>query len=102
MNVDAKPKTNLAWLLHKAKLGQTAIEYREFSGDDQAQRIVALYSSLNATERKAVMIDYLVMAARADVHHVSRVIQTEVSRIRGMQVGILVSTAQPIFALDCG
>ena len=90
--VDAKPKTNLSWQLRKAKLGNTAIEYLGLSVDDQAQRIVAVYLSLNATERKAVTIDYLVMAVGADVHHVSGVIQEEVSRMRGMKVGILVHT----------
>jgi hypothetical protein len=77
-------------LLRRAKLGPTAIKYLEFSDDPQAQRIVALHRSLNATEQKAVTIDYLIMAAGADVHHVSGVIQEEVSRMRGMTMGILV------------
>jgi hypothetical protein len=90
LNVDAKPGTNLAWHLRKAKLGNTAIEYLGLSDDDEAQRIVALYRSLkNATERKAVTIDYLVMAAGADVHHVSGVIQEEVSRMCGIKMGVL-------------
>jgi hypothetical protein len=87
--VDAKPKTNLAWQLRKAKLGNTAIEYLGLSVDDQAQRIVALYGLLNATERKAVTIDYLILAAGADVHHLSGVIQEEVSRMCGIKMGIL-------------
>ena len=56
---DAKPKTNLARLLRKANLGKTAIEYLEFSKGEEARQIVALYYGLNATERKAVTIDYL-------------------------------------------
>ncbi|MGA3213860.1 MAG: hypothetical protein ABSD20_21335 [Terriglobales bacterium] len=43
-----------------------------------------LYHKLNATERKAVSIDYLVMAAGADVHNVSGVIQEEISRAEGI------------------
>jgi hypothetical protein len=89
LNVDAKPKTNLAWLLRKAALGKTAIDYLRFSRDEQALQIVALYDSLNATERKAVTIDYLIMAAGADVHHVSGVIQEMLSRIRGVEAGLL-------------
>ena len=37
------------------------------TADEQARRIIELYYSLNATKRKAVTIDYLVMAAGADV-----------------------------------
>jgi hypothetical protein len=89
LKVDAEPKTNLAWLLRKAVLGKTAVDYLRFSDDEQARQIVALYDSLNATERKAVTIDYLIMAAGADVHHVSGVIQEAVSRIRGVEAGLL-------------
>jgi hypothetical protein len=87
--VDARPGTNMAWLLRKAGLGKTAIEYLKFSRDEQARRIVALYGSLNATERKAVTIDYLIMAAGADVHHISGVVQEELSRVRGIEAGFL-------------
>jgi hypothetical protein len=72
--------------------GQTAIEYLGISDDDQARTIVKPYSSLkSATERKAVTIDYLVMAAGADVHHVWGVIQEEVSRISGIKMNRLAS-----------
>jgi hypothetical protein len=81
LSVDARPLTNLARLLRNAGLGSTAIEYLRFSEDEQAQRIVELHYSLNATERKAVTIDYLILAAGADVHHVWGVIQEEQSRI---------------------
>jgi hypothetical protein len=58
--VDGKPKTNHSWLLRKSGLGNTAVKYLRFSDDDQARRIVKLYDSLaNATERKAVTIDFL-------------------------------------------
>jgi hypothetical protein len=70
LTVNARPTTNLAWLLRKTKLGKTAIEYLKFSDDDQARQIVKLYCSLNATERKAVTIDYLIIAAGADGHRV--------------------------------
>src|SRR5271163_3633860 len=43
LRVDAQPRTNLAWLLRKAKLGKTAIEYLKFSDDEQARRILDLY-----------------------------------------------------------
>lgn len=90
LEVDARPKTNLAWLLRKAEMGQTAIDYLRFSEDEGARRIVALYDKLNATERKAVTIDYLIMAAGADVHHVSGLIQEGVSRVREAQAMLLV------------
>lgn len=86
LRVDAHPKTNLARALRKARLGKTAIDYLRLSSDEQAQRIVALYSTLNSTERKAVTIDYLVMAAAVDVHHISGVIQEERSRLGGMEL----------------
>ena len=79
--VDARPRTNLARLIRNAGLGSTAIEYLRFSGDEQARRIVELHHGLNATERKAVTIDYLILAAGADVHHVWGAIQEERSRI---------------------
>ena len=78
---DARPKTNLARLLRKARLGKTAIDYLRLSNDEQAQRIVVLYDTLNSTERKAVTIDYLILAAGVDVHHISGVIQEERSRL---------------------
>jgi len=81
LEVDARPGTNLARLLRKAGLGRTAIEYLKFSRDEQAQRICALYYGLNATERKAVTIDVLAMAAGADIHHVWGVIQEGLSRV---------------------
>jgi hypothetical protein len=81
--VDARPRTNMARLLRNAGLGSTAIEYLRFSEDEQARRIVELYYSLkNATERKATTIDYLILAAGADVHRVSGLIQEWVSRIK--------------------
>ena len=43
-------------------------EYLRFSDDVQANQIVARFNSLNSTERKAVTIDYLIMATGADVH----------------------------------
>ena len=93
--VDTQPRTNLARLLRGAGLGKTAIEYLKFSSDEQARRIVALYGSLNATECKAVTIDYLIMAAKADVHHISGVIQEERSRIGGYEAGLLVYVNGP-------
>lgn len=67
----------------------TAISYLRWSKDEQARQIVALHDSLNATERKAVSIDVLVLAAGADVHHIWGCIQEELSRIQGMGGGIL-------------
>jgi hypothetical protein len=87
--VDARPKTSLARLLRKAGLGETAIDYLGFSSDEQAQQIVTLYYSLNGTERKAVRIDYLLLAAGADPHHIWGCIQEELSRVEGMGGGIL-------------
>jgi hypothetical protein len=89
LNVDAKPQTKLAWLLRKAGLGNTAVDYLRFSSDRQARRIVALHDSLNATERKAVSIDFLLLAAGADPHHIWGCIQEELSRVQGMGAGIL-------------
>ena len=37
LEVNAQPGTNLAWLLRKAKLGKTAMDYLRFSDDEQAQ-----------------------------------------------------------------
>ena len=84
LQVDARPLTNLAWLLRKAGLGKTAIDYLQFSSDDQAQQIVALYHRLNATERRAVTIDYLVLAAGADPAHVLGCVGAEVYRMAGI------------------
>jgi hypothetical protein len=95
LNVDAKPRTRLASRLRAARLGKTAVDYLRFSDDQQARQIVRLYDRLNATERKAVTIDYLVLAAGADVHHVSGVIEEEVSRAEGIMAGILVWRAVP-------
>jgi hypothetical protein len=78
------PGTRLAWLLRKARLGKTAIEYLRFSEDEQARQIVALYDRLNATERKAVTIDYLVMAAGADPPHIWGCINAELYRVAGV------------------
>jgi len=50
---------------------------------------VELHHGLNATERKAVTIDHLLMAATADVHHVLGVIHEERSRVSGCAVAIL-------------
>ena len=83
LEVDAQPKTNLAWLLRKEGLGKTGIEYLQFSSDDQAQQIVALYRRLNATERKAVTLDYLALAAGADSAHVLGCVGAEVYRMAG-------------------
>ena len=79
--MNAQPGTDLAWLLRKAKLGKTAMEYLRWSDDVQAHQIVARFDSLNSTERKAVTIDYLIMATGVDVHHVWGVIQEELSRM---------------------
>jgi len=84
LDVDARPKTNLARFLRKAGLGETAISYLGVSSDEQAQQIVALYQRLNATERKAVTIDYLVLAARADVHRILGCISAEQYRVAGV------------------
>ena len=89
--VDAKPETNHAWLLRKLGLGSTGIEYLKLSDDDQAQRIVALYDSLNATERRAMTVDYLVLAAGADVHHVWGLIQEELSRVTDTRAMLMAS-----------
>ena len=98
--VDVRPGTNLARLLHKIRLGKTAIDYLRFSKDEAARRIVALHDALNATERKAVTIDYLILAAGADVHHISGVVQEEVSRLRGFETSLLLSSAMPEVASD--
>lgn len=84
LSADAKPKTHLAWLLRKANLGKTAIEYLGVSNDEQAQRIVALYHRLNATERKAVTIDHLVMATGADPPQIWGCISAELYRVAGL------------------
>lgn len=94
--IGAKPKTHLASQLHQVGLGDKAIEYLQGSADAQARRIVELYRSLkSATERKAVTIDYLIMAAGADMHHVWGLIQEEVSRTQCMLVGNMVFMAAP-------
>jgi hypothetical protein len=84
LEVDARPLTNIAWLLRKAGLGKTGMDYLQFSSDEQAQQIVALYHRLNATERKAVTIDYLVMAAGLDPAHVLGCVGAEVYRMAGI------------------
>jgi hypothetical protein len=89
--INAKPETNHAWLLRRLGLGSTGIDYLKFSGDDQAQQIVALYHSLNATERRAVSIDHLVLAAGADVHHVWGLIQEELSRVTDTRAMLMTS-----------
>jgi len=94
--LDARPRTNLARTLRTAGLGKTAIEYLKFSEDEQARRIVELHYSLkNATERKAVTIDYLIMAAGADVHHVWGVIQEELSRAMEIEAKLLACVNAP-------
>ena len=93
--VETQPRTNLARLLRKAGLGKTAIEYLKFTEGEVARQIVGLYYSLNATERKAVTIDYLVMAAGADVHHVSGLIQEGLSRARECEAMLLASMNAP-------
>lgn len=95
LRVDARPKTNLTWLLRKAGMGKTAINYLKFSKDEQARQIVALYNALNPTERKAATIDYLIMAAGADVHHISGVIQEERSRADGIHASLLIACNAP-------
>jgi hypothetical protein len=87
LEVNARPQTNLARLLRRAGLGKTAISYLESSKDEQAGKIVALYNQLNATERKAVTIDYLVLAAGADSAHIWGCINEELYRM----VGVLAS-----------
>jgi hypothetical protein len=67
-------------------------KYLKLSRDEQARRIVELYNSLkSATERQAVTIDYLIIAAAADVHHVWGVIQEEVSRRSEIETCLLVA-----------
>lgn len=95
LKVDAQPRTNLARLLRNAGLGSTAIEYLKFSKGEQARQIVELYHSLNATERKAVTIDYLILAADADVHHVSGLIQEGMSRSTGDLAMVLSCASAP-------
>ena len=95
LSLNAQPKTNLAWVLRKAGVGKTAITYLRFSSDEQARKILALYDSLNATERKAVTIDYLIMAAGVDVHHISGVVQEELSRVEGTRAGLLACRDAP-------
>jgi hypothetical protein len=78
--IDAQPRTNLARRLRAAGLGNTAIEYLKFSKDEQARQLVELYLSLkSATERKAVTIDYLILAGGMDVHRVWGLIQEALS-----------------------
>lgn len=94
--VDFRPRTNLARWLRKAGLGKTAIEYLKFSNDEQARRIVELYALLkSATERKAITIDHLILAANADVHHVWGVIQEELSRASESKAKLLAYTNAP-------
>lgn len=93
--VDARPQTNLARLLRAAGLGKTAIEYLKFSKGEPARQIVELYQSLNATERKAVTIDYLILAAGADVHQVSGLIQEGASRVSEAQSTLLACASAP-------
>ena len=81
--LDVQPETNLAWLLRKAKLGKTAMKYLRFSEDEHARQIVARYDSLCSTERKAVTIDYLILATGADAHHIWGMINEELSRLEG-------------------
>jgi hypothetical protein len=90
LEVDAKPRTRLVWLLRAAGVDKTAaLDHLGLSSDEQAERMVTLYYSLNATERKAVSIDYLLLAAGADPHHIWGCIQEELSRVQGMGGGIL-------------
>ena len=88
LEVDAQPETNLALILRKAKLGKTGMDYLRWSEDEHARQIVARYDSLNATERKAVTIDYLIMATGADVHHIWGAIQEELSRMGGLAASV--------------
>jgi hypothetical protein len=80
LDVDAQPRTNLARLLRRAGVAETAICRLGASSDEQAQQIVALYHRLNATERKAVTIDYLIMAAGANPAHIWGCINAELYR----------------------
>ena len=89
--VNAKPETNHAWLLRKLGIGSTGIEYLRLSDDDQARQIVALYDSLNSTERRAMTVDYLVMAAGADIHRVWGLIQEELSRVTDTRAMLMTS-----------
>ena len=91
LEVNAQPETNLAWLLRKAKLGKTGMEYLRFSEDEHARQIVARFDSLNSTERKAVTIDYLILATGADAHHIWGVINEELSRIEGLVTALAAS-----------
>ncbi len=84
LEVDARPKTNLARFLRKAGLSETAISYLRWSKDEQARQIVALHDSLNATERKAATIDYLIMAAGVDHHRILGCISAEQYRVTGI------------------
>ena len=95
LEVDAKPRTQLAWILRRAGLGMTAISYLRWSKDEQARQIVGLHDSLNATERKAVTIDYLIMAAGVDQHHIWGCIQEELSRVQWMTAGLLACMDAP-------
>ena len=98
--VDARPRTNLARRLRTLVGLRTAaiIEYLKFSEDRRVRRIVEMYCVLNATERKAVTIDYLIMAADADVHHVSGVIQEGLSRATESQTMLLACLNAPEMA----
>lgn len=80
--VDVRPGTNLARRLRQVGLRTSAtVEHLQLSPDEQARRIVELYSLLkNATERKAITIDHLIAAAGADAHHVWGVINEGLSR----------------------
>lgn len=89
LEVNIRPQTSLARLLRRAGLVEMAMAYLQFSEDEQARKIVALHARLNATERKAVTIDYLVLAAKADPHHIWGCIQEELSRAHGMGAGII-------------
>jgi hypothetical protein len=95
--VDARPRANRARVLRKAGMRTAAIiEYLKFSKGEQARQIIELYYSLNtATERKAVTIDYLIMAAGADVHQVWGLIHEGVSRRSQFETGLLVATNAP-------
>lgn len=93
--VDARPKSNLARLLRMAGLGKTAIEYLKWCNDEEARRIVELYHSLNATERKAVTIDYLIMATGLDAHRVWGLIHEGVSRCSGFKTTLVVAASAP-------
>jgi hypothetical protein len=98
LEVDAQPGTNLARILRKAKLGKTGMEYLRSSDDEQARQIVSRFDSLNSTERKAVTIDYLIMATGADEHHIWGVIQEELSRTEGL-VASLAAQANVVMVL---